>query len=200
MNVEIIKKGNYNVSEWSGGKTTELYIYPTTSKYNDRNFMWRISAATVDAPESNFTSLPGFARKLMVTEGETILEHSGKYKIVLKPFDKDSFMGDFETKSYGKASDFNLMTSSACSGDINLISVEPFSKIKVENKSLGKVMESFYFLNGEAEVKFQDKEFKLDEKDLFYINYEKNDAKIEVFIINRSNEEVKVIRTIVLMS
>ena len=46
--VEIIKPEEYAVSEWAGGKTTQLYIYPQDSEYAKRNFLLRISSATVE--------------------------------------------------------------------------------------------------------------------------------------------------------
>ena len=33
-NIEIIRKNQYKTSEWSGGTTTELYIYPVDSQYS----------------------------------------------------------------------------------------------------------------------------------------------------------------------
>lgn len=36
--MEIIKPEEYAVSEWAGGKTTQLYIYPQGSEYAKRNF------------------------------------------------------------------------------------------------------------------------------------------------------------------
>ena len=45
--MELIKKNQYKTTQWSGGTTTELLIYPSTSKYSERNFKWRISSAKV---------------------------------------------------------------------------------------------------------------------------------------------------------
>lgn len=193
MNIEIIKKESYSVSEWTGGKTTELCIYPKTSKYSDRNFMWRISAATVDIEESTFTNLPGFSRQLMVTDGETVLEHEGKYKVTLKPFEKDTFMGAWVTKSYGKASDFNLMTSEACSGNIEVLTVK--DKVEVEIK--GETYEYFYSIGGDIEFTVENEKFDVSEKDLFCVKHELKDDEATIIITNKTGKEVKVIRSLI---
>ena len=39
---------DYKVSRWSGGDTTELYLYPEDGDYKSGNFQLRISSATVD--------------------------------------------------------------------------------------------------------------------------------------------------------
>ena len=59
MDYQIIKAESFTTSPWNGGSTTELFIYPMTSKYTSRNFHFRLSTATVNVEESTFTSLPG---------------------------------------------------------------------------------------------------------------------------------------------
>ena len=69
MNIDIYKDGDFKTTEWSGGSTTELFIYPPTSNYESRNFDFRISSATVEIEQSNFTKLPEISRQLMVLKG-----------------------------------------------------------------------------------------------------------------------------------
>ena len=57
---------DYKVSQWSGGSTTELYLYPEDGDYKTGNFQLRISSATVETERSEFTSLPGVERYLMI--------------------------------------------------------------------------------------------------------------------------------------
>lgn len=193
---KIIKKEEYSVSNWSGGQTTELYIYPENSKYKDRNFMWRISSATMEIEESTFTHLPGFSRELMVISGETILEHEGRHKVTLKPFEKDSFMGDWTTKSYGKASDFNLMTSKDCSGSLEVFEVKDRVSIELEaGNNEFSISQYFYPVGGSIEVQIKADKFHVDEKDLFTINYLESNEVVRVNIINNSSTMVKVINT-----
>ena len=48
-NKMILKKAeDFVTSKWSGGSTTELYIYPPQAVYREGNFKCRISSATVE--------------------------------------------------------------------------------------------------------------------------------------------------------
>ena len=100
----------YNTSNWSGGTTTELGIGPEGSRYADREFLWRISSATVDLEESTFTALPDYDRIIMTLEGDIDLCHNGGEWLHLKAFETHSFDGGDDTVSRGKVVDFNLMT------------------------------------------------------------------------------------------
>ncbi len=123
MDYQIIKAGSYTTSQWNGGSTTELFIYPIPSKYATRNFNFRLSTATVNVEESTFTSLPGITRTLMVLDGEMTLTHKAHHQVKLGRFDSDNFKGDWNTSSRGKCSDFNLMTMGNTQGTIESLHV-----------------------------------------------------------------------------
>ena len=110
MKVRLLTNCDFSTSNWSGGETKQLFIYPCDSDFKSRNFDFRISTATVNLDESNFTSLSGFSRKLMVLEGETMLIHENHHSKMVQKFEIDSFQGDWKTKSVGKCSDFNVIT------------------------------------------------------------------------------------------
>ena len=79
--VELLHKKDYKTTEWSGGLTTELSIAPEGSVYADRDFMWRLSSATVELEERDFTSLPDYDRIIMTPVsythlGECVLRQS----------------------------------------------------------------------------------------------------------------------------
>lgn len=107
--IEIIKKEKRVVSSWSGGKTEQLYIYPQDAIYSKRNFKFRISIATTEQEESNFTKLKDTKRIISILEGNIKLRHLEHYEIELQPYEIDRFSGDWETNSKGKVRDFNLM-------------------------------------------------------------------------------------------
>ena len=44
--------GDFQVSTWSGGKTIQIAISPEGAAYADRDFLWRVSSATVELDES----------------------------------------------------------------------------------------------------------------------------------------------------
>lgn len=96
-------------STWSGGTTTQICIYPREAKYADRQFLWRISSATVDLAESDFTPLPDYDRYISTLQGEIELTHGQKPSIRLKPYEIHGFSGAEDTHCVGTCRDFNLM-------------------------------------------------------------------------------------------
>jgi uncharacterized protein len=116
--VKLIRKSEQITTSWSGGTTTQLFIYPENANYQERNFLFRISTATVETEESVFTKLPGISRQIMILAGTLKLEHTGRYTKILQKFETDSFEGDWETRGYGKVTDFNLMTTGKLQGTI----------------------------------------------------------------------------------
>lgn len=125
----ILRRAVQKTIAWSGGTTTEIAIYPADSAYSRRDFLWRASSATVEADESEFTSLPGFWRLIMVLEGELELEHVGHHHTWLLPFEQDAFDGAWITRSRGRARDFNLMLAEGCTGTLHAVGVEPESHV-----------------------------------------------------------------------
>ena len=116
MKTYYYKEENFSVSAWSGGQTKELAIYPRGQKYIDREFIWRLSSATIETEESDFTRLPDYDRVLMVLDGEVVLEYNGERVAKLKTLEQDSFDGAWKTKSYGRITDFNLMVRKGNAG------------------------------------------------------------------------------------
>ncbi len=107
--MNILKEEDYIVTEWSGGKTKQLYIYPEESSLQERNFLFRISSATVEVEESKFSKFEGYDRELMVLDGKLEIKHDEHHSAVLNQFDVDSFSGEWNTISHGKVTDFNLI-------------------------------------------------------------------------------------------
>jgi len=101
---------------WSGGKTRELAIYPEEASYPERDFIWRLSSADIELEESDFTALPDYDRTLMVLSGELVLSYEGKRSMRLKELEQDSFDGGCAVKSFGKATDYNLMVRKGNTG------------------------------------------------------------------------------------
>jgi environmental stress-induced protein Ves len=101
VKINHTKAHNGITSKWSGGTTTQLFIYPENAIYAERNFVCRISTAIVEIPESTFTALPDVLKILMILEGELEIEHKGRYTKQLQKFDTDSFSGSWETQGKG---------------------------------------------------------------------------------------------------
>lgn len=107
--IKHIKKEILTTNTWSGGTTTELFLYPENGDYKSLDFDYRLSTASVDVESSNFTSLPGINRLIMSLTGPLELIHMDQHTITLQPFEVDAFKGEWSTISRGKVVDFNLM-------------------------------------------------------------------------------------------
>ena len=102
----------FQAKTWANGTTTELVKYPLDSDFLKRDFIFRISTATVEAEESTFSDFSGLTRILMILEGSLTLIHEGRYQKDLNPYDQDTFDGSWSTRSIGKVRDFNVMFNS----------------------------------------------------------------------------------------
>jgi len=111
----------YRISDWFGGKTIEIAIGPEGANYADRDFLWRLSSATVDLDESDFTALPDYMRWIAPLRGKMRLVHGDAGEaILLNEYDTDYFDGGINTHSWGRCTDFNLMLRKGrCDGRID---------------------------------------------------------------------------------
>ena len=132
---KLLQKSDFKLNHWSGGTTTELYIYPEHSDFKKGDFDFRLSIATVETAKATFTKLPGIKRKLLLLEGELILKHAGHHQIKLTPFERDVFSGDWETKSEGKVKDFNLMLTGNNEGEFEVIHSEYHQDLSIESNA-----------------------------------------------------------------
>ncbi len=144
MKTNIIPSSSWKTTNWSGGTTSELLILPKEAEFKKGNYDLRISIATVEVEESTFTALPDVNRILTILNGELELIHEGHHSIVLKQYEQDSFLGDWNTRSIGKVRDFNVMTKD-CHADVI---VQHLSN----NDSMNITPEDFLFL-AEGELK-----------------------------------------------
>lgn len=110
MQIRHLTQGDYQVGHWSGGSTTELFIWPEDADYAARRFQLRVSSAVVELEESDFTPLAGVTRYITPLTGGFTLTHPGCAPVVMAPLDAPyRFSGETPTHCVGKAADFNLM-------------------------------------------------------------------------------------------
>ena len=64
----IIRQADMSVSQWAGGSTTQLAIYPPHSSVAAQDFLWRFSSATVEQSGA-FTRFPQHQRLLALRQG-----------------------------------------------------------------------------------------------------------------------------------
>ena len=122
-NVTLLRANDFQVSDWSGGKTKQLYLSPPTGHYGKRNFDYRLSTATVELAESQFSDLSGFHRILMSLDHTLHLHNASRQEeTVLAPFTPYIFEGSDSITSRGTCTDFNLIYSDHYQGQMIAIS------------------------------------------------------------------------------
>ena len=122
-NVTLLRVNDFQVSDWSGGKTKQLYLSPTTGHYGKRDFDYRLSTATVELAESQFSDLSGFHRILMSLDHTLHLHNASRQEeTVLAPFTPYVFEGSDDITSRGTCTDFNLIYSDHYQGQMIAIS------------------------------------------------------------------------------
>lgn len=191
--IKLIKKENLSTSKWSGGTTTQLYIYPENELYENRNFTFRISSAKVDLEESTFTKLPNIKRRIMILDGKLKLIHENHHSVTLEKFQQDTFYGHWNTKSYGKVTDFNLMLNENADGFIEHINLENEKIINAyKNDKYNNTTEVFYCVKGKINISINNEREELKAGDVAII---KNVHNLEIKLNNVDKFNSDIIRT-----
>lgn len=133
--VKLIKNEDLIVTEWSSGKTTQIYIYPEDANYKNKNFKFRISSATIDLEESEFTKLESVYRFITPLDKKLKLTHNNRDYIELEPFQVYGFDGGLDTTSYGASRDFNLMLANGAKGSLVSIYIDEEYILNEESSS-----------------------------------------------------------------
>lgn len=115
----IVRKKDWMTKRWTGGETTQLFIYPPQAHYEKKDFLFRVSTASIESERSVFTPLPGYQRWLMVLNGQLDIRHKNHHRVLVKPFEVDFFNGAWHTESVGIGRDFNLMLDEKHSGHLS---------------------------------------------------------------------------------
>ncbi len=172
--IQIIRQADISPTIWSGGKTTQLLIFPKNSTYLDRNFIFRLSTATIETESATFTRLEGVKRSLMILRGSLKLEHKGHYVKEMKQFEVDNFVGDWESTSYGKVTDFNLMTTGQANGFLESLKMEKNGFFEFQNTENYRSI-AYYVWEGSAMFSCGNTEYGLQTQELIWLNdLEKN--------------------------
>lgn len=107
--MKIISRKEFITTKWSGGETTQMFLWPVTGEYQNRNFEVRVSSATVELEKTVFTRLQGVSRYITTLTGTLKLRINQKEEIQVKPYEILKFAGEDCVESQGIAKDFNLM-------------------------------------------------------------------------------------------
>ena len=165
-----LTKADYSVSTWSGGTTTQLAIAPEGAVYADRDFLWRISSATVDLDSSEFTLLPDYDRLITPLKGEMVLTHNGGSPVSLRPLQVHAFSGADSTHSEGRCTDFNLMLRKGrCEGSMAPLTLRKGGALPV---GISGDTALFYTVSGACRILCGYETTVLSEGEAFYVNKE----------------------------
>jgi len=185
MTIHLIRPKEYRTSLWSGGKTTELFIYPQGSNYKSLDFDFRLSSASVEIENSTFTTLPKVLRKLMILDGEIEITHKNRYTKILKKFDVDEFEGDWNTSSVGKCIDFNVMTRRGLKSEL-------YQKFILKGKTHTiEFCDDFlviYLLEGKLNITFDNRVVPVKEKEVLVC-----ESKDKVSFLIEAQEESSLV-------
>lgn len=110
MKITKISKDTLIPTIWDGGETFEYYIYPENALYANRDFLFRISAATIKKVPSTFTKFNDYKRFLVMLDNDLNINNNGKEESYT-PNDVFKFDSDSDIISFTKGNDFNLMVS-----------------------------------------------------------------------------------------
>jgi len=184
MKIEIIKKNELQTKKWSGGTTTQLAIFPKNSSYEDRTFTFRLSSAKVEVEKSTFTNLNGVSRTIMILDGKLKLNHQNKYTKILNKYEIDKFEGGWTTTSEGRVTDFNLMTTGKCSGELESKFIDK-NKLQKITLAAEKDVITYYSCQGSYFIKLQQKEYLIEAGDFVMIFKENKQEEISIKTIEK---------------
>lgn len=166
---------DFAVSNWSGGTTTQLAIGPAEAVYADRDFLWRISSATVTLPESDFTPLKDYIRYISPLQGEMNLSHNGGVERSLAPFEIHLFDGADATHARGTCTDFNLMLRKGrCEGSLCCLQVAENAVLQLPQQivriSKNKVL-VLYCVYGEGMLEIEGQVCAVSDKEAVLVSH-----------------------------
>ncbi|SFN80651.1 HutD protein [Paenimyroides ummariense] len=170
MKITKISKDTLIPTIWDGGETFEYYIYPEKTLYANRDFLFRISVATIKKVPSTFTKFNNYQRFLVMLDNDLNINNNGK-KESYTPNDVFKFDSNSDIISYTKGNDFNLMVSK------NLEEADVFFL-----KDTVQLNESFIFLFAlnDTSIEVNNEKIDLKKTDLLLIeNKDKADVLIK---------------------
>jgi environmental stress-induced protein Ves len=188
MQTYLISSADYKTTAWSGGTTTEMFIYPQGSNFEAQDFLFRLSKADITEEKTTFNTLPHVKRCLMLLEGDLTLRHEGKPPRILERFDNELFTGDWNTQSEGKATVLNLMCKNEANGTLKkrVIRKVRLRSYWQENSLLPYRALAYYVYAGKIEVAIGQEIFTLEENDMFVLLPEEEEQTLRIHVLEKS--------------
>lgn len=141
--VQIIRRAQMSISNWAGGSTLQLAIYPAQSSVAAQDFLWRFSSATVEQ-SGDFTKFPAHQRLLALRQGAGFtLQVDNHQAQVDNPYHCLRFAGKSHSSaqlSKGAVTDINLMLAAGYQGNMQALPLssdwQPFMMPRPEYSTL----------------------------------------------------------------
>lgn len=132
MKERIISEESFKKTNWSGGETTQLVIYPEDSVFSEKNFLFRISSATFTSTESQFSNFSGYQRYILPLEGILSLKHDGLYSRNLTNYEAEYFDGSWTTFSQNTLDcrDYNFIVKSGYAAKMSILKTPEQYEVK----------------------------------------------------------------------
>ncbi len=162
MKIKTFNPAHFKTTQWEGGSTTELFIWPQNAQFSERKFDFRLSLATVERAASEFTPLLGIHRQLMVLKGAQDLTHQDQHSKDLKPLDVDQFEGGWTTSAKGTAVNFNVMTMGEVQSHLYGMEL-PAHQLKNIQPTLAATCMALYVAEGKVQLRANGIEYMLEQ-------------------------------------
>lgn len=177
MEYKIIRSASHTTKEWSNGTSKQLFIYPDSSSYEEKNFIIRASTATVESDTSVFANLPNHKRSIILLNGNVSLEDKNNAIVELQNFKPHFFDGNMGITSHGKGTDFNFMVKDGNKFDVKTFELEndPQGLTLYRDKNYERHFHFFYLLNGHLEIHTQNEHIALKKEDVLIIKLQSKD-------------------------
>ena len=108
MQIKHLSANDTKTTNWNQGKTAEYYIYPESCDYANKDFLFRVSSATIDEQPARFTIFIGYTRYLAMLNNQLAISIN-RNKTIKDKYEIIKFKSEDDTIAYATGKDFNLM-------------------------------------------------------------------------------------------
>lgn len=168
----IIRQADMTVSQWAGGSTKQLAIYPAHSSVAAQDFLWRFSSATVEQ-DGDFTLFPGHQRLLGLRQGAGFsLKVDQHQAVVSSPYQTLRFAGSSQSSAKltaGAITDINLMLAAGYQGNLQALSLSAsWQTLKIARPEHSTLL--FWCEQSDLEIRSAGQSWQLSAGDLLQLN------------------------------
>lgn len=164
-------------TNWGGGITSQIAIFPENTSCKTQDFIWRVSSASVEEKETDFTIYPRYYRLIGPLDESLELQHENGEKTVLYPGDIYAFDGNEKIHSRGICRDINVMfRKDSAEGTLQFLELAVGSELRISAPLLPTVALSdcfmgVYCFSGTCSVEYSgDESKKLSEGTFLLLN------------------------------